>query len=188
MSTLERASYHEAGHAVCQWLLGGEVRSIAVKFSDHEWQGWCEIEGLDEPISQATMLLMGGLAEALYTVHRKSDEEWHIDLEKTAPSLRAAFSPPWGLARVTVAFISSIGETSDPLIENVDDLFSDDAYQCARLEVDCEQALVLAIKKVNSPRFWNCISEVASRLIQNRLISGDQIVDLALLVRNTYSL
>lgn len=182
MSSLQRASHHEAGHVVYQWQGGGEVEWTAVGKQDGEWQGATHAPPIESAMSEAIKLLLGGLCEALFVARDGSEVHWQLSLDGTLPSLLAACQPPFGFKQVAIHFHSQIGEQREPLIEMVDDLFSDDTTRVnslrAQTGVDVSEAITQAIQVANSDSFWQKVEYVANQLIEIQQIEGESLAVL----------
>ena len=191
MSTLERASHHEAGHAVIQWILGGSIGWIAIQHHDGEWQGMCgDIPALPSVDQQAVKLMLGGLAEARFAARQETDAPWLVAEDGTVESLKDACRPSFS-KNVSIHFETPTGEQRDPITEPLDDLFSDDTVQVFRLAqqegLNIDEAVLSSIKTVNDPTIWRCIEHVAGRLAELRDVRDQQLEELCQQVLDLHS-
>ena len=162
--SIERAAFHEAGHAVCVWASGGDVRAIQVQFDDgtSEWKGATDATGL-APAEQAAMHLAGGLAEARYSANVYDMSNWLIDDAISGPALIAQLSAMPMPQFVTCAFRDGIGGQKQ--LQFNTDIFSNDWHLAAQLAqqhaLNINPVFGNSIARINDNKLWGVIVDVA---------------------------
>ena len=169
-STMERAAFHEAAHAVMTWELGGEVIAMEIEYEDdlREWRGVTIPRGLTDE-STVQMLYAGGLGEALYVANVYDPAEWILDAGPSKASiLRPVPHPDYDLT-----FTGSNNAGTRTLRFQEDILFSNDIRI---VEQKVQQGLVAqnrldalltnAIDLLNSKQGWDALVETANQFLR----------------------
>jgi hypothetical protein len=166
-STMERAAFHEAAHAVLVWAHGGQVDGIEISYDDanSEWQGATLQSGLPDKETFIEMLFAGGLGEALFVANVYDPIAWIIDEVPTRTSLLRPFAL---VQNYDLTFIPQNGGPPKVLRFNPD-VFSNDLHRAAseanHNHMNIIPLLTNAITRLNTPKVWRAIEELANQFL-----------------------
>jgi len=171
-----RTAFHEAGHAVAVFLLGGEVAYVTAVADLARWGGQCSWIGDCGAFGEATIAFAGPMAEQHAQRTRSLATERTRDIASAGPSATAAddldgiFGVEGALDRARQRH-DRVGTTSDHDVAF--DALAEVSGSLEEITAALEFAKVRTRTLVQSPRFQVLVNRLAHVLLERGHLDGE---------------